>query len=225
MNKKRIYVLAGFFILIAVAAWIFRFSINQEKVTPMRGDVVEAIYGLGTVSADKIYNVRVGVAITVTKLFVNEGDLVSRGMPIIQVDENILMPTMKTNSESSRKEFAIELLNEFGIADKANSLPSQLSGGEQQRVAIARSIIMQPTYIFADEPTGNLDSANGQLVMNLFKKINKEHGTTIVYVTHDQEFASRLNCQWVISVVAATARLSDYSSPALLKQSCGALDV
>ena len=103
--------------------------------------------------------------------------------------ENILMPTLKTNSDHSRKDFAFELLNEFGIHNKADSLPSQLSGGEQQRVAIARALVMQPKYIFADEPTGNLDTANGQLVMNLFKKINKERSTTIVYVTHDQEFA------------------------------------
>jgi len=68
-------------------------------------------------------------------------------------------------------------------------LLQKLSGGEQQRVAIARALVMQPTYIFADEPTGNLDSANGLLVLNLFKKINKEHGSSIIYVTHDQEFA------------------------------------
>lgn len=104
--------------------------------------------------------------------------------------ENILMPALKTDSGKEKKELALELLSEFGIENKAGSLPSQLSGGEQQRVAIARALIMQPTYLFADEPTGNLDSANGMLVMNLFKKINKERGTTIVYVTHDQEFAN-----------------------------------
>lgn len=103
--------------------------------------------------------------------------------------ENILMPALKTDAAAARKKFAMELLDEFGISDKANSLPSQLSGGEQQRVAIARSLIMQPTYLFADEPTGNLDSVNGQLVLNLFKRINKVRGTTIIYVTHDQEFS------------------------------------
>lgn len=103
--------------------------------------------------------------------------------------ENILMPSLKTNTGHSKKEFAIELLKEFGIFNKADSLPSQLSGGEQQRVAIARALVMKPTYIFADEPTGNLDTANGMLVLNLFKKINKELGTTIIYVTHDREFA------------------------------------
>lgn len=110
-------------------------------------------------------------------------------LPELTAIENILMPAMKTKAEMVRKPFALELLNEFGIVDKAHQLPSQLSGGEQQRVAIARALVMQPKILFADEPTGNLDSANGQLVMNLFKRINKDRGTTIVYVTHDQIFA------------------------------------
>ncbi len=110
-------------------------------------------------------------------------------LPELTAIENILMPAIKTAVEKARKPFALELLNEFGISDKADQFPSQLSGGEQQRVAIARALVMQPKILFADEPTGNLDSANGQLVMNLFKRINKDRGTTIVYVTHDQIFA------------------------------------
>lgn len=103
--------------------------------------------------------------------------------------ENILMPAHKTNEVEEKKNFALELLREFEIENKAHHLPSQLSGGEQQRVAIARALIMQPSFIFADEPTGNLDTTNGLLVMNLLKKINKERGTTIIYVTHDLEFS------------------------------------
>lgn len=103
--------------------------------------------------------------------------------------ENILMPAIKSGSSAAKKDFALELLNEFGILNKADSLPSRLSGGEQQRVAIARALVMKPDYLFADEPTGNLDSQNGQLVMNLFRKINSERGTTIIYVTHDLEFS------------------------------------
>jgi putative ABC transport system ATP-binding protein/lipoprotein-releasing system ATP-binding protein len=110
-------------------------------------------------------------------------------LPELTALENILMPALKSSTGDLHRAFALELLSEFGIQNKAHSFPSQLSGGEQQRVAIARALIMKPKILFADEPTGNLDSSNGQLVMNLFKRINKERGTTIIYVTHDQQFA------------------------------------
>ncbi|MBL7671391.1 MAG: ABC transporter ATP-binding protein [Bdellovibrionaceae bacterium] len=116
-------------------------------------------------------------------------------LPELSALENILMPSLKMKLAQDRRSFAQDLLREFGIADKANNLPSQLSGGEQQRVAIARALVMRPAFLFADEPTGNLDSVNGELVMNLFKKINQQHGTTIVYVTHDKEFASQASRQ------------------------------
>ncbi|MFZ3230992.1 MAG: ABC transporter ATP-binding protein [Pseudobdellovibrio sp.] len=116
-------------------------------------------------------------------------------LPELTALENVLMPTLKVAYDENRKIFALDLLNEFGIRDKADSLPSQLSGGEQQRVAIARALVMKPDFLFADEPTGNLDSINGQLVMNLFKRINKERGTTIIYVTHDQMFAQMASRQ------------------------------
>ncbi len=85
----------------------------------------------------------------------------------------------------------MELLQEIGLTDKANELPNNLSGGEQQRIAIARALIMQPKYLFADEPTGNLDSANGKIILDLFEKFNSKYQTTIVYVTHDKEFGER----------------------------------
>lgn len=116
-------------------------------------------------------------------------------LPELSALENILMPSLKMKLAQDRRSFAQDLLREFGIADKANNLPSQLSGGEQQRVAIARALVMRPAFLFADEPTGNLDSVNGELVMNLFKRINQQHGTTIVYVTHDKEFASQASRQ------------------------------
>ena len=111
-------------------------------------------------------------------------------LPELTALENVLMPARKTNQELLLEEKAKTILNEFGLIDKHSKKPSQLSGGEQQRVSIARSLIMEPEYIFADEPTGNLDSGNGKLVMDIFKKINKTRGTTIVYVTHDIEFAN-----------------------------------
>ena len=105
--------------------------------------------------------------------------------------DNILLPARKANQLIQKEQFARELLSHVGLADKADRLPSNLSGGEQQRVAIARALIMQPKYLFADEPTGNLDSANGLLVLELFKKFNSEFGTAIVYVTHDQDFGQK----------------------------------
>ena len=116
-------------------------------------------------------------------------------LPELTALENVLMPTLKSDFDPTRKDYALELLSEFGISNKAESLPSQLSGGEQQRVAIARALVMKPSVLFADEPTGNLDSANGQVVMNLFKRINKDRGTTIIYVTHDQMFAQMASRQ------------------------------
>jgi lipoprotein-releasing system ATP-binding protein len=111
-------------------------------------------------------------------------------LPELTALENVLMPSRKTNQEKLLEEKAKSILNEFGLKDKHSKKPSQLSGGEQQRVSIARSLIMEPEYIFADEPTGNLDSGNGKLVMDIFRKINKTRGTTVVYVTHDIEFAN-----------------------------------
>jgi putative ABC transport system ATP-binding protein/lipoprotein-releasing system ATP-binding protein len=104
--------------------------------------------------------------------------------------ENILVPTRKIYKATEKIDFARQLLKEVGLEGKEASLPSDLSGGEQQRVAVARALIMKPTYLFADEPTGNLDTVNGEKVMQLFMKFNREFGTTIVYVTHDRQFAA-----------------------------------
>jgi lipoprotein-releasing system ATP-binding protein len=116
-------------------------------------------------------------------------------LPELTVLENILLPTMKTHTESAHRARAMELLDVFGIADKASRFSGQLSGGEQQRVAIARSMILKPKIIFADEPTGNLDTHNGDLVMNELKKIHQEEKTTIVLITHDPDFAKQANRQ------------------------------
>ncbi|MBL7686874.1 MAG: ATP-binding cassette domain-containing protein [Bdellovibrionaceae bacterium] len=87
------------------------------------------------------------------------------------------------------------LLSEFGLHGKEDRLPRQLSGGEQQRVAIARALSMSPKYLFADEPTGALDTANAEIVMGLFEKANRELGTTVILVTHDPAFAARAHRQ------------------------------
>jgi putative ABC transport system ATP-binding protein/lipoprotein-releasing system ATP-binding protein len=112
-------------------------------------------------------------------------------LPELTVLENVLMPARKHNLQSTLKLRAIELIKEVDLEGKEHRMPSQLSGGEQQRVAIARALLMTPQYLFADEPTGNLDSHNGDRIMALFQKINQEKKTTVIYVTHDKEFANR----------------------------------
>jgi putative ABC transport system ATP-binding protein/lipoprotein-releasing system ATP-binding protein len=109
--------------------------------------------------------------------------------------ENVLLPARKASELEARRPLAISLLKEVGLEGLENRYPSELSGGEQQRVAIARALVMEPTYLFADEPTGNLDSINGLKIIELFEKFNREKGTTIIYVTHDKEFAAKARRQ------------------------------
>jgi lipoprotein-releasing system ATP-binding protein len=110
-------------------------------------------------------------------------------LPELSALENVLMPARKLERWKDREKRAIELLEEFGMGDKLHRFPTQLSGGEQQRVSIARALIMEPKILFADEPTGNLDTTNGRIVMDYFLKIHQNYGTSIVYVTHDPSFA------------------------------------
>ena len=116
--------------------------------------------------------------------------------------ENVLLPARKANELEARRSLAMSLLKEVGLEGLESRYPAELSGGEQQRVAIARALIMEPTYLFADEPTGNLDSINGLKIIELFEKFNREKGTTIIYVTHDKEFAAKARRQ--ISLVDGT---------------------
>jgi putative ABC transport system ATP-binding protein/lipoprotein-releasing system ATP-binding protein len=119
-------------------------------------------------------------------------------LPELNALENVLMPARKTRQEGSRRPYAVELLTGFGLGSKLESLPRQLSGGEAQRVAVARALLMQPRYIFADEPTGNLDSANGEMVVRIFQEINRTRGTTLIMVTHDADFAAMAGRQIVL---------------------------
>ncbi len=113
----------------------------------------------------------------------------------LTVFENVELPLLYLNVPSSeRKKKVEEVLNKMKIGHRAKHFPQQLSGGQQQRVAIARAVVTRPKLILADEPTGNLDSANGEEVMNLLGELNGE-GTTIVMVTHspsDAEKAHRI---------------------------------
>ena len=103
--------------------------------------------------------------------------------------QNVLMPARKFREEVKRQPRAEMLLEQFGLKDKLNRFPRQLSGGEQQRLAIARSLIMEPKYLFADEPTGALDTINGSLVMDIIRDCSVKQGMTVVMVTHDPDFA------------------------------------
>jgi ABC-type lipoprotein export system ATPase subunit len=102
--------------------------------------------------------------------------------------ENVMMPlsyTTDTISDRESRHRAIELLNRVGLGDRMHHEPSQLSGGQQQRVAIARSLVNKPSLLFADEPTGNLDSHTSEEVLGMFQQLNREEGITIILVTHD----------------------------------------
>jgi putative ABC transport system ATP-binding protein len=114
-------------------------------------------------------------------------------MPTLTALENVMLP-MQINAQRSRGARARALLDRVGIADLANNFPNELSGGEQQRVAIARALANDPPILLADEPTGNLDSASGRLVLQLLEETWQD-GTTLILVTHDvnvAQFGSRI---------------------------------
>ncbi|HET6406710.1 MAG TPA: ABC transporter ATP-binding protein [Chthoniobacteraceae bacterium] len=110
-------------------------------------------------------------------------------LPELTALENTLLPTMIGKSTSEER--AIEALGHVGLKDRVNHLPAELSGGEQQRVAIARALINNPSVVFADEPTGNLDSQTGETIVELLLNVVRESGKTLVVVTHDPKLAER----------------------------------
>jgi len=114
-------------------------------------------------------------------------------LPEFSALENVLMPLWARGGGRSREDRAwgTELLGRVGIAEKAGKLPRELSGGEQQRVAVARSLVNRPRLLLADEPTGNLDSVNAKAVYELFRELNGDFGQTILVVTHDTDWAAR----------------------------------
>mgnify|MGYP000120481507 FL=1 len=108
-------------------------------------------------------------------------------MPELTALENVMVPAMISGHDAMEK--AKESLERVGLAKRVDHLPAELSGGEQQRVAIARSLVNSPQIIFADEPTGNLDSRNGEQVMEMLLALSSEDGATLVVVTHDEALA------------------------------------
>lgn len=113
--------------------------------------------------------------------------------------ENVMMPIwIKARRTVACQDEALELLKEVGIADRAHHKPSQLSGGEQQRLAIARAIANKPRILLADEPTGNLDEETGDKVSALLHRLNRELGLTLILVTHNQKIATQMARQFVL---------------------------
>lgn len=111
-------------------------------------------------------------------------------LPVLTARENLLLPTVfNSGSKNDVKEKAIGYLNLVGLGDKINSYPSELSGGQQRRIAIARALMNEPEIILADEPTGDLDEETEAEIMDFFKRINKEKSVTFVLVTHSSELA------------------------------------
>lgn len=117
--------------------------------------------------------------------------------------ENVMLPLELANRRDARK-IAAEMLGHVGLAQRLGHYPKVLSGGEQQRVALARAFVVQPAVLLADEPTGSLDFATGESIMQLMFELNREQGTTLVLVTHDQKIAQR--CQRCITMDAGCTK-------------------
>jgi putative ABC transport system ATP-binding protein len=115
-------------------------------------------------------------------------------IPTLSALENVQLPALlRGESESQSREQGMALLQQLGLGQRMSHMPAQLSGGEQQRVALARAFIGRPQVLFADEPTGNLDSHTGERIADLLFTLNREMGTTLLLVTHDRQLAAR--CQ------------------------------
>jgi putative ABC transport system ATP-binding protein len=152
--------------------------------TPSSGNVIIAGVDITGLSEDKLAVVRgekIGFVFQSYQL-----------IPTLTAEENVLLPhELAGRDVASGTERARELLTSVGLEERMDHYPVQLSGGEQQRVALARAFMMKPPILMADEPTGNLDSVNGALVLDLLISLNEREGTTLVLVTHDPALATR----------------------------------
>jgi predicted ABC-type transport system involved in lysophospholipase L1 biosynthesis ATPase subunit len=152
---------------------------------PEAGEVVfegHKLYSRGSSEDARIRNTRMG--------FIFQSYFL---LPELTALENVLLPSLIRHRQ--REDLAKEYLARVGLGDRMQHLPSELSGGEQQRVAIARALVNDPAIIFADEPTGNLDTANGDAIMNLLLELVRERQKTLIVVTHETRLAALGNRQ------------------------------
>ncbi len=136
-------------------------------------------------------------------------------MPSLTAFENVLVPMELAGARDAHPR-ATRLLHEVGLDARVHHYPSQLSGGEQQRVALARALANDPKVLLADEPTGNLDSNNGQHVIDLLFEVNRTRDTTLVLVTHDRELAARADVQIVMRDGHVVERIARDEAPVAL---------
>lgn len=144
------------------------------------------IYGMGDKELSSFRRKRIGFIFQQFNL-----------LPVLTARENIAMPVLLDGKQPDQK-YLEELANLLGIGERLTHLPHELSGGQQQRVAIARALIAKPDIIFADEPTGNLDSKSGGEVMEMLENIRLKMGKTLVIITHDDRIACRADRRFVI---------------------------
>ncbi|MDE0592117.1 MAG: ABC transporter ATP-binding protein [Dehalococcoidia bacterium] len=140
-------------------------------------------------------------------------------LPVLSAQENVELPlVLAGNSQRVAREKAVEKLDLVGLGDRIDHLPAELSGGQQQRVAIARALANDPAIVWADEPTGNLDSTNASEIMELLVRLNKEEGQTFVLVTHSEDVGGmtdrivRMSDGIIVSTSDATGDFSSASS-------------
>ena len=192
IGKSRIEVLRGVSVSVRQGETVFLCGASGAGKTtllytlaglerPESGQVIfedQRIYSLSDHKLARLRNARMG--------FIFQGYFL---LPELTALENVKVPAMISGRDANDK--ARQLLQRVGLAERENHLPSELSGGEQQRVAIARSLVNNPGIIFADEPTGNLDSKTGEAVIDLLLGLSREDGRTLVVVTHDHNLAAR----------------------------------
>ena len=159
--------------------------------TPSRGKITLGDYEITSFSEEKRAQVRSELVGFVFQSF--------QLLESLSAMENVMLPS-ELNGDTEAQAKAQELLNRVGLSHRMNHYPRQLSGGEQQRVAIARAFASSVEILFADEPTGNLDTATGQHIIDLIFELNAEFGTTLVLVTHDTRLADR--CERIIHIAS-----------------------